>query len=52
MDKPWLDYHKQVSLLVERGLHVDDEDAVATFLSKVSYYPALWLLPVLADRPG
>lgn len=38
MDKPWLDYHKQVSLLVERGLHVDDEDAVATFLSKVSYY--------------
>ena len=43
MDKPWLDYHKQVSLLVERGLHVDDEDAVATFL---------WLLPVLADRPG
>lgn len=38
MDKPWLDYHQQVSLLVERGLHIDDEDAAAAFLSQVSYY--------------
>lgn len=38
MNKSWLSYDDQVSLLIERGLYIDDPSGAAEFLSQVSYF--------------
>ncbi|MCT1367190.1 Abi family protein [uncultured Kocuria sp.] len=38
MSKSWVSYEDQVTLLEQRGMRIDDAEAAAVFLSKVSYY--------------
>ncbi|CAB0855149.1 hypothetical protein FRC0360_00737 [Corynebacterium diphtheriae] len=38
MTKNWLSYDDQVALLNQRGMHIEDDQAAAEFLSRVSYY--------------
>lgn len=38
MTKHWLSYDDQVALLNQRGMHIEDDQAAAEFLSRVSYY--------------
>lgn len=38
MTKNWLSYDDQVALLIQRGMNIEDDQAAAEFLSRVSYY--------------
>lgn len=38
MDKQWLTYEQQLTLLAERGLIIPNKPAAQIFLSRVSYY--------------